>query len=869
MTQANRDFHDTEAEWQRRWQEMGLFRCELDDPRPRFYCLTMYPYPSGSLHVGHLIVYTLGDVIARYKLRRGYNVLSPQGWDSFGLPAENAAIRLGVHPKESTRTNIEKVRSQMMRGGFGYDWRREVATSHPGYYRWTQWLFLKFYEAGLAYKKMAPVNWCPQDQTVLANEQVIDGRCERCGTPVEPRDMEQWFLRMSDYAQRLLDDHSQLEGQWPERVLRMQREWIGRSEGARLDFTVEATGETLTVFTTRPDTTYGVTFMAIAPEHPLVPELVKGTEYEKPVMEAVARMRRQSAIERTSEETEKEGIFTGHYVLNPFDGSRTPLWVTNYALMEYGTGAVMAVPAHDQRDFLFARKYGLPIRIVIQPEGQELDPETMTEAYVEPGVQVNSGPFDGMPSEEAKPAMTQYLKDRGSGDFTVNYRLRDWLISRQRYWGAPIPIIYCDGCGELPVPEEDLPVLLPEDVDFRPGGESPLARCPEFVTTACPTCGKPARRETDTMDTFVDSSWYFLRYLTPRDEGRAFDPAVCNQWLPVDQYVGGIEHATMHLIYARFFTKVLCDLGLIDFDEPFARYFPNGMICKTAYRCPHCLWLPESEVDVATLVCRRCGREVLGEMAKMSKTKLNVVSPDEVVERFGADALHLYSLFMGPADRDMVYHDQGLVGIDRFLNRFWETVTAQVETARGVPRYTGGQEGLSRATRELRHLLHRTVKKVSDELEGLWHFNTSTAQVMELLAGLRAWLDGGHPADEAERGVLRETLVLMTSILSPFVPHMAEELWERLGEEPSVFQQPWPEADPEALEASHLEIPVQVDGRLRGRLRVPADIDEEELRQRALSEPRVARHLTDRAVVRVVVVPGRLVNIVSRAEPDG
>lgn len=864
MTELTRNIQQIEAKWQRYWEETGLFRCDPDDPRPKFYCLTMYPYPSGTLHVGHLIVYTLGDVIARYKLRRGYNVLSPMGWDSFGLPAENAAIRLGIHPEDSTRENIAKVRAQMLRAGFGYDWRREVATSHPGYYRWTQWLFLKFYERGLAYRKLAPVNWCPQDRTVLANEQVIDGRCERCGTPVEPRDMEQWFFRMSAYAQRLLDDQAKLQGLWPERVLRMQREWIGRSEGARLDFTIEATGEKLTVFTTRPDTTYGVTFMAIAPEHPLVADLVRGTEYEKPVMEAVARMRRQSAVERTSEETEKEGVFTGHYVLNPFDGSRAPLWVTNYALMEYGTGAVMGVPAHDQRDFLFARKYGLDIKVVIQPPGETLEPERMTQAYEEPGVQVNSGPFDGMPSEEAKRAMTRYAKEHGFGDFTVTYRLRDWLISRQRYWGAPIPIIYCDDCGEVPVPEEDLPVLLPREVDFQPGGDSPLARCREFVETTCPRCGRAARRETDTMDTFVDSSWYFLRYLSPRDETQAFDTELCNRWLPVDQYIGGIEHATMHLIYARFFTKVLHDLGLIDFDEPFARYFPNGMICKTAYRCPQCLWLPESEVDLQNMTCRKCGRAVLSEMAKMSKTKLNVVSPDEVFDRFGADALHLYSLFMGPADRDMVYHDQGLVGIDRFLNRLWETVLRQLEAVRDVEAYRGGQEGLSPETRALRHLLHRTVKKVTDELEGPWRFNTSTAQVMELLSGLRGWLEAGHPVDRTEREVLRETLELMVGILSPFVPHLAEELWERLGHEPSIFREPWPEADPEALAAEQLEIPVQVDGKLRARLTVPADISEEALRERALSEPRVARHLAEREVVRVVVVPGRLVNVVTR-----
>jgi leucyl-tRNA synthetase len=865
MSEVTRDIHQTEGKWQRYWEETGLFRCRtVGDARPKYYCLTMYPYPSGALHMGHVIVYTLGDVFTRYQMRRGRNVLSPMGWDSFGLPAENAAIKSGVHPEDSTRANIDKMRSQMLRAGWGYDWSREIAVSHPDYYRWTQWLFLKFYERGLAFKKLAPVNWCPQDQTVLANEQVIDGCCERCGTPVEPRDMVQWFFRMSAYAQRLLDDHAKLRGHWPERVLRMQEEWIGRSEGARLDFTVEATGEPLTVFTTRPDTTFGVTFMAIAPEHPLVARLVQGTAQEKPVLAAAARMRRQSAVERTSEESEKEGIFTGQYLLNPFDGSRVPLWVTNYAVMEYGTGAVMAVPAHDQRDFLFARKYGLPVKVVIQPAGESLDPAAMTQAYVEPGVQVNSARFDGLPNEEAKRAMTEYAKERGFGDFTVNYRLRDWLLSRQRYWGAPIPIIYCDACGELPLPEEQLPVLLPRDVDFQPGGESPLARSEGFVRTTCPRCGKPARRETDTMDTFVDSSWYFLRYLSPREEGKAFDTELCNAWLPVDRYVGGIEHATMHLIYARFFSKVLADLGLLGFDEPFANMFTNGMVCKTAYRCPRCLWLPEAQVDLATMTCRTCGTAVVSEMAKMSKTKLNVVSPDELFDRFGADAVHLYALFMGPADRDMVYSDQGLVGIDRFLNRLSETVMREAARVRDVASYGGGQAPLSPETRALRHLVHRTVRKVTDELEGAWHFNTSTAQVMELLAGLREWLEDGHPQDEREREVLREALELMVSVLSPFAPHLAEELYEQLGGRPSIFQQPWPEADPEALAAEELEIPVQVDGRLRARLMVSAETSEEELREQALSDPRVARHLVERTVVRVVVVPRRLVNIVSR-----
>ncbi len=898
MAKVSYPFAEIEAKWQRHWEETGLFRCDVrDNSRPRYYCLMMYPYPSGALHMGHVINYSIGDTLARYHLMRGENVLSPMGWDSFGLPAENAAIKAKVAPAVWTKRNIDRMRAQMVRAGWGYDWSREVACSHPGYYKWTQWLFIQFYKAGLAFKKLAPVNWCPSCQTVLANEQVHDGGCERCGTPVEQRDLEQWFFAMSRYAQRLLDGHKKLEGKWPDRVLKMQQDWIGRSEGARLDFGIAAPGtrldgQTISVFTTRPDTTYGVTFMALAPEHPFVEKLLATHPRREECLMAVRRMRNQSAIERASEDSDKEGIGTGHYVINPFDGSKAEIWVTNYALMEYGTGAVMGVPAHDQRDFLFARKYGLPIKVVIQPEGEQLNPDTMSAAYIDEGVQVNSGPFNGLPNREAIRAMTQWAKEHGRGDFTVHYRLRDWLLSRQRYWGAPIPIIYCPQCGEMPVPDADLPVLLPPNVEFKPTGESPLARCPEFVNTTCPKCGGAARRETDTMDTFVDSSWYFLRYLTPRKEDGAFDPELVNAWLPVHQYVGGIEHATMHLIYARFFTMVLHDLGLIAPEEPFERLFCQGMVCSTAYHADYYhvegtgervtedqvpkladgtairrsdgrpvalerLYLPLEEVDVERLVRRSDGWPVATEMAKMSKSKFNGVSPDELFDKFGADTVHAYILFCGPADQDNVYSDDGVVGIHRFLNRFWDTVTTWAER---LPIEEGGtsSRALDGESRALRRKAHQVLKRVTEAFDPPFRFNTAIAGIMELTNELR---------DRAEAvkdpAVLKEALVLAVRCLSPFAPHISEELWERLGNRPSIFRSPWPAYDPEAVKAEEIEIPIQVNGKLRSKVTVPADADEATLRAAALADAKAQAHTQGKTIRKVIVVPGRLVNIVA------
>jgi leucyl-tRNA synthetase len=860
------DFGAIESRWQDRWAELGLFKTR-DQGEP-FYCLMMFPYPSGRLHMGHIINYSIGDAIVRHGLMRGRNVLTPMGWDSFGLPAENYAIRTGTPPDVSTEKSIQAMRSQMVRAGFGYDWSREIATSHPEYYKWTQWLFLRFFEKGLAVRKMAPVNWCPGCQTVLANEQVHEGACERCSTPVEQRDLEQWFFRMSAYAQKLLDGHAKLGGKWPDKVLKMQKEWIGRSEGARLDFKIIAPGSSqheklLPVFTTRPDTVYGVTFMSLAPEHPIIPDLVKRTGLEKSVLEACRRMRNQDAITRTSEESEKEGIWTGRHVRNPFDGSLAQLWVANYALMEYGSGAVMAVPAHDQRDFLFARKYGLPIKVVIQPPGEELRPETMTAAHEGEGVQVASGPFDGIAARaKAIEEMTRHAGKSGFGDFTVNYRLKDWLLSRQRYWGAPIPVVYCKDCGIVGVPEKDLPVLLPENVEFRPTGESPLARCEEFMSATCPKCGKPARRESDTMDTFVDSSWYFLRYTSPRHEKGPFDPAQVSRWCPVHQYVGGSEHSTMHLIYARFFTKVLHEMGLLPFDEPFERLFCQGMVCHMAYRCPEHDWLALDEVDKEKGTCRQCGRPTSSEMAKMSKRKKNGVSPDDLFKQYGADTAHAAILFLGPPDHDIEYDERGVQGVYRFLRRLWDTVHERIESVRGISPFKGGT-ALPEPWRSVRRKCHEILMRVTDAFEThTFGFNTCIAGSMEIVNALR---DAGLPGDDPARSACREALDLTVQMLAPFAPHVCEELWQHLGHgEATIFKTRWPAVDPAALVVEEVEIVIQVSGKIRGRATVAKGASEEQALKAARGLEPVCAALRDKQVVRSVWVQDKLLNIVVR-----
>jgi leucyl-tRNA synthetase len=806
-----------EAKWQAEWEREGAFVVPNpspdDAPREHTYVLEMLPYPSGELHMGHVLNYTLGDVVAHIRRRRGFTVLRPIGYDAFGLPAENAAIREGKHPRDVTNRNIAAIREQMKRLGWSIDWSRELSTAQPDYYHWTQWLFLKFFEAGLAYRKGAIVNWCPNDQTVLANEQVIDGHCERCGWEVEARTLEQWFFRITAYADRLLDDMAMLES-WPERVLTMQRNWIGRSEGAEVVFRIEELDIDIPVFTTRPDTLFGATFFVLAPEHALVERLVKGTPHEQEVMDYVRHAAGRPVAERADPEKEKTGVSTGRFVTNPVNDNRLPIWVSDYVLMEYGTGAIMAVPAHDERDYAFAKRFELPIKTVIAPADGEMPEDEAFVPHSEDEVLVDSAQFSAMTSPEAKKAIVTWLESRERGRPAVSFRLRDWLLSRQRYWGCPIPILYCDECGLVPVPEDALPVLLPEVEEYVPKGRSPLAAAEDWVATTCPKCGGPARRETDTMDTFVDSSWYFLRYCDPKNDGAPFDRGMVDYWLPVNQYIGGIEHAILHLLYARFFTKVMYDLGIVGFQEPFARLFNQGML---HYRG-----------------------------AKMSKSKGNVVAPDEMVERYGAEAVRLYVLYMGPAEDDKEWQDAGIEGMFRFLGRLWRL---GLEVAEAGPA-DGEPEGpLVRKT-------HETIAKVSDDIERRFQFNTPIAAVIELVNDTYVAKD--DPDQAAAVHFATETAV---SLIQPYVPHIAEELWQRLGHE-RLWSAEWPEADPALLERETFELVVQVNGRVRGRIEVPAGLDDDELVARAKELPRVAGHLDGKEVKKAIVVPGRLVNLV-------
>ncbi len=826
-------FNEIEPKWQQYWENNDSFKADVSSPDDKYYCLTMFPYPSGTMHVGHGRNYIIGDVVTRYKVMQGKNVLSPMGWDAFGLPAENAAKAKGIHPKDSTRQNIDHMKRQLRSWGVGYDWDREVATCHPDYYRWTQWIFLELHKRGLAYQKEAPVNWC-ELCTTLANEEVLaDGTCERCGRPVSKQNLKQWFFKITDYAQALLDDLERLD-KWPDKVRQMQANWIGRSEGARVDFAIAETGDPCPIFTTRPDTIYGVTFMAIAPEHPLVAKLMDGAPRQGEVMEFVRRQLMVSAAVRADDATKKEGIFTGFHVKNPYNDELSPLWVTNYVLMEYGTGIVMAVPAHDQRDFEFAKEFDIPIKIVIQNREQSLQVATMTEAYIEDGIMVNSAPFDGMGNREAIRAMTQHAKDNGFGDFTINFRIRDWLISRQRYWGAPIPIVHCPDCGAVAVPEADLPVSLPEDVDFKVERGNPLAGHESFVNTTCPACGKPARRETDTIAQWLCSCWYFLRYVNPRMNDKAFDTNDVNNWLPVDQYIGGIEHAVLHLLYSRFIVKVLHDAGHCSFREPFGALFTQGMICK------------RSEKD--------------GQLYKMSKSKGNVVSPDELVQQYGADTLRLYTLFIGPPEKDAEWNDQGIEGAYRFLRRLWRRVYDNRElllAARDIPCDLAAMNG---EERDLYRKLHETVQRITRDMEGGFHFNSAIAQIMELNNAIDKC---GIAADSGEqhKAVYRAAVETTVLLLSPFSPHVAEELWTELGHEPSVLHARWPEVDEQALEREELEIVLQVNGKVRGRITVPAGIDKAELEAIVLANEKVRKHVAGKTVRKVIVVPGRLVNI--------
>ncbi len=805
-----------EAKWQRVWEDARAFYVPNpgDGGAPedqKFYMLEMLPYPSGHLHMGHVLNYTLGDVVTHFRRRHGYSVLRPMGYDSFGLPAENAAIREGGHPREITERNIANIGRQMRRLGWAIDWDREVSAHQPEYYRWTQWLFLKFFEAGLAYRKEAPVNWCPNDQTVLANEQVIDGRCERCGAEVEMRLLEQWFFKITAYADALLDDHKLID--WPERTKAIQRNWIGRSEGAEILFRVGELDLDIPVFTTRPDTLFGATYFVLAPEHPLVERLAAGTPHEAEVIEYARKTASRSAEERADPEREKTGVFTGRFATNPVNDEQIPIWVADYVLMDYGTGAIMAVPAHDERDYEFAKKHDLPVRTVVAPADAESPEEGAYSAHTENEVLVNSGQFSGVPAPEGAKAIVEWLRGRGKGAPAVSYRLRDWGFSRQRYWGCPIPIVYCDECGIVPVPEDDLPVLLPEVEDYRPRGKPPLASNEEWLRVPCPKCGREGRREADTMDTFVDSSWYFLRYTDPHNDQAPFDKAIAEYWMPVDQYIGGIDHATGHLLYSRFFVKVMNDLGMLDLREPFARLFHQGWV-------------------------RQGG-------SKMSKSRGNVTGPDQLADTYGADAVRLYILFMGPADQDMEWTEEGVEGIARFLRRLWRVINEVVE--RAPERGSGGA-----GDRPLARKAHRTIAKVTDDIGRRFVFNTPIAAVMELVNEL-------SPAtDDPDARFAAETVV---SLIQPYAPHIAEELWERLGHE-RLWAQPWPEADPALLEEDTFELVIQVNGRVRDRVQVSAEASEEELVERAKSSPRVQPHLNGREIRQTIVVPRKLVNLV-------
>lgn len=821
--------HDIEAKWQKYWEENKTFKVEMDKDKPKSYVLEMFPYPSGNLHMGHVRNYSIGDVIARFRTMKGFNVLHPMGWDSFGMPAENAAIKHNIPPKKWTLENIANMTRQLKALGLSYDWDREVTTCKEDYYKWTQWFFELFYKRGLAVKKESAVNWCDTCNTVLANEQVIDGKCWRCDHEVVKKDLSQWFFKITDYADELLKDLDLLPG-WPERVKTMQHNWIGRSEGLEFSFEIPALNDTVAVYTTRPDTAYGVTFMALAAEHPLIKKICENNPKADEINAFCERVRNQSEIERTSSESEKEGVFTGVYCINPFTGRKVEIWVTNYVLYDYGTGAVMGVPTGDQRDWMFADKYGIEKIVTICPVGKELKLEEMTCAYEEKeGMLVNSGEFTGMEMHKAMSAIMDKAEAEGFGKRRVNYRLRDWLISRQRYWGAPIPIIYCPHCGEVLVPEDQLPVRLPEDVSFTAGAKSPLATSEEFVHCKCPKCGADATRETDTMDTFLCSSWYYLRYTDAHNDKMPFDKELNNYWGPVDQYIGGIEHAILHLLYSRFFVKVLRDAGLVDYDEPFSNLLTQGMVIKDG--------------------------------AKMSKSLGNVVSPEEILSKYGADTARLFILFAAPPERELEWSDQGVEGSFRFLNRIWRIVQAfEAVLAQKVTEYD--HSNLSEAEKDLRRVLHSSIKKVTNDIETRFNFNTAISTMMELVNALYAYKEA---AKEPNAGLIYEAISDLIKMMSPFVPHITEELWRgAIDANSSVHEQSWPECDEEALKVDNVEIVLQVNGKVRGRLTVPAEATKEELEKIAMADANVQAHIGDATVRKVICVPGRLVNIVAK-----
>ncbi len=832
----NYDPQKIEEKWQKLWEDKKLYEVSEDPQREKSYVLEMFPYPSGRIHMGHVRNYTIGDVIARYKRSKGFNVLHPIGWDAFGLPAENAAIQHGVHPAKWTYDNIEQMRGQLKRLGFSYDWKREFATCEPSYYKWEQMVFTRMLKRGLAYKKKSLVNWCPSCATVLANEQVEDGICWRCKSQVESKEMDGWFFKTTHYAEELLASGENLKGAWPDKVIAMQRNWIGKSTGAEVNFPLEEAidGErVLRIFTTRPDTLFGVTFMSIAPEHPLSKKLARGKPNEKEVLEFINRTSKQTSLERISEGAEKEGIFTGAYCKNPLTGERIPIFVANFVLIEYGTGIIMCVPAHDQRDFEFAKKYGLPIKVVITPEdnagaNHESPRQTrlkLERAYEEPGLMVNSGEFSGLPSEKGKEGIIRHMEGKGLGRRQVNYKLKDWGISRQRYWGAPIPVVYCDSCGAVPVPDEELPVELPLDIEFTGTGGSPLAKLDRFINTKCPKCGKDAKRETDTMDTFVESSWYFLRYASPSFDKGMFDPEKVAYWLPVDQYIGGIEHAILHLLYARFFTKALKDMRMCDLDEPFSHLLTQGMVLKDG--------------------------------AKMSKSFGNIVDPDDMIDKFGADTVRVFMLFASPVQRDLDWSDEGIEGAYRFLNRLWNLVQTTLPEIEGIEGSGPALDMVTESARELRIKAHKTIKKVTEDLER-FQFNTAIAAIMELQNATSRF----DPKEKENQSVLAESIETLVRLLYPMAPHIAEELWVSIGNEDTLVVKPWLQWNKELVEGASITIVIQVNGKVRSQILMDSDSSEEEIKQAALSDEKVRSYIAGREIKNVIVVPKKLVNMV-------
>ncbi len=826
------DPQEVEAKWQNIWENKQIFSTSSDPKKPKYYVLEMFPYPSGRIHMGHVRVYTIGDVIARYKWMRGYNILHPMGWDAFGLPAENAAVEHGTHPAEWTYANISEMRVQLKRLGFSLDWSREFATCDKDYYKFEQLFFLKFWQKGLVYRKKAPVNWCPGCHTVLANEQVENGMCWRCDSLVQHKELAQWFFRITAYAEELLSDLDKLVGGWPEKVIAMQQNWIGKSVGAEIHFPLEDSDQFIQVFTTRPDTIYGATFMSLAPENPLIEQLLAGRLQEAKVKDFIEKIKQEDRESRITEDREKEGVFTGLFCINPLTGERMPIYVANFVLMEYGTGAVMAVPAHDQRDFEFAQKYNLKVREVVQPRDSsgKRNLDTMKQAYTDAGILVNSNEFSGLDSEQAKWKITEYLEQKGLGKKQVNYRLRDWNISRQRYWGAPIPVVYCENCGPVPVPEDELPVELPLKVKTYPDGRSPLPDTQEFIQTVCPQCGGQAHRETDTMDTFVESSWYFFRYVSPHLEKAPFDKKALDYWMPVDQYIGGIEHAILHLLYARFFTKALRDLGYINIDEPFLQLLTQGMVLKDG--------------------------------AKMSKSKGNIVDPNDMLYHYGADTTRLFTLFASPPEKDLDWHDKGVEGAQRFLYRLWRLGSELYPILLPIGACAKiNNSNLSQTAKDLRRKEHLIVQKLSQDMEDRFQFNTAIAAIMELVNEINAHKENLY-SESGGKQVLSSAWSSVLVSLYPMVPHICEELWEKMGYESYLAQMSWPVPNQEAMQQDEVLIVVQVNGKLRGKLSVPSSAGQEEIKHLALQNENVQKHIEGKEIKKVIVIPGKLINVV-------